>query len=164
MAGGSFRQSEWEPKKIVSQIAVMQVYFYLVSTAVWMFIAMLTGRTFSVDTLLSWEVAVRAPPSLPTRAAGTAIPCPPASASHPVCNASSSSSSSSSSQVEGAGAKDAEEARGAGGGQQESWVVGMLAALVVASACGAENAPLLSHFTLKTIVLPRQARDKRWNR
>jgi hypothetical protein len=160
MAGGSFRQSEWDPKKIVSQIAVMQVYFYLVSTAVWMFIAMLTGRTFSVDTLLSWEVAVRAPPSLPTRAAGTAIPCPPASASHPVCCASSSPSS----QVEGAGAEDAEEARGAGGGQQESWVVGMLAALVVASACGAETDPFLSHFAFKTIVLPRQARDKHRNR
>jgi len=85
MAGGSFRQSEWDPKKIVSQIAVMQVYFYLVSTAVWMFIAMLTGRTFSVDTLLSWEVAVRAPPSLPTRAAGAAIPCPRASVPHPIC-------------------------------------------------------------------------------
>ncbi len=60
MPGGAFRQSEWDPKKIISQIAAMQLIFYLVSGAVWMFIAMLTGRTFSADTLLSWEVAVRA--------------------------------------------------------------------------------------------------------
>ena len=59
MPGGAFRQSEWNPRKIVSQIAVMQVIFYLVSSAVWLFIAMLTGRTFSADTLFSWEVAVR---------------------------------------------------------------------------------------------------------
>ena len=60
MSGGAFRQSEWDPKKIVSQIVTMQLIFYLVSSAVWMFIAMMTGRTFSADTLLSWEVAVRA--------------------------------------------------------------------------------------------------------
>ncbi len=59
MPGGAFRQSEWNPRKIVSQIAVMQVIFYLVSSAVWLFIAMLTGRTFSADTLFSWEAAVR---------------------------------------------------------------------------------------------------------
>ena len=62
MPGGAFRQSEWDPKKIIQQIATMQLLFYLVSSAVWLFIAMLTGRTFSVDTLLSWEVAVSARP------------------------------------------------------------------------------------------------------
>ena len=60
MTGGAFRQSEWDPKKIISQIIAMQFIFYFVSGAVWMFIAMLTGRTFSADTLLSWEVAVSA--------------------------------------------------------------------------------------------------------
>ena len=39
-------------------------------------------------------------------------------------------------QVEGADAKAKDEARGAGGGRQESWVVGILAGLVVAAVCG----------------------------
>ena len=59
MSGGAFRRSEWDPQHIITQMVVMQSVFYLASSAVWLFIAMLTGRTFSVDTLLSWEVAVR---------------------------------------------------------------------------------------------------------
>jgi hypothetical protein len=46
-------------------------------------------------------------------------------------------------QVEGADAKEKDEARGAGGGRQESWVVGILAALVVAAVCGLALVPVV---------------------
>ncbi len=46
-------------------------------------------------------------------------------------------------QVEGADAKEKDEARGAGGGRQESWVVGILAGLVVAAICGLALVPVV---------------------
>lgn len=133
MAGGAFRQSEWDPKKILRQIATMQLLFYLVSSAVWLFIAMLTGRTFSVDTLLSWEVAVRAFLCLTARGSVTdrsrtyvaAQPC------------------TLYLQVEGADAQEKADARGAGGGRQESWAVGMVAGLAIAAVCGLALVPVV---------------------
>lgn len=115
----------------MSQIAVMQVIFYLVSSAIWLFIAMLTGRTFSADTLFSWEVAVRPHPHRLLTA---------------LCSAHTQQTTkdqTSQLQVEGADADEEDEARGAGGGRQESWVVGILAALAVAAVCGLTLVPVV---------------------
>ena len=46
-------------------------------------------------------------------------------------------------QAEGADGKEKADARGAGGGRQESWAVGMVASLVIAAVCGLALVPVV---------------------
>ena len=72
---GSFRREEWNPHQIVAQILAVQSVFYVVTAVIWWALALLTGRHFSTDTLLSWEVAVEradAMDALEARGAGGA--------------------------------------------------------------------------------------------
>ena len=139
MSGGAFRRSEWDPRHIITQMLVMQSVFYLASSTVWLFIAMLTGRSFSVDTLLSWEVVVREHTARRFDAASRLLPLAGSISRSPHLTRAA--------QVEselGEGeAGTYEEARAAGGGANASLAVNLIATLVIALFCGLALVPVV---------------------
>lgn len=47
--------TELPPLKILSQIALLQVAFYVCATALILFTALVAGKAFSIDLVLSWQ-------------------------------------------------------------------------------------------------------------